>query len=466
MVISKTFAPVLLTVAVSLVMAGCGGGSGGDGDSSAGMAPAAADSVSTPDNSATQNGSSPAGGADQGSSGSATAANGTATQPDGCTTAQYNENGSCHNKTVQSIQPLVIKRFLTGQAYTLSLKTSQNLPVKFASTDSVVCDFVAGELKVFSTGKCMLTLTQEGTSRILPFNDSMTVDVISPDAEASTDINACQAGQITEAERQTFINAINEVRALHHLPKMTYDYEHEDQMMQAALVLTANNRISHYPDSGWTCFSDIAYQGTTTSNLNLGSSSGVFKDTSAGQHVLNWLTEQYSADLGHRRHILNPFLTKTSFGQVLNSRAAGGGSVMSAAMKTIYAGTDSVRTTAAKGVIAYPYENYPIRYFLKSVPLSLSILDNQSGAYSNRTVNFSQAKLTVTRRDTGQVQTISNIKYDNSYTGLPNNLQFNFSAVENDVIYDVKVSNVLVGDVAKDFSYWFKIDSKVEKPAQ
>lgn len=76
-------------------------------------------------------------------------------------------------------------------------------------------------------------------------------------------------------------------------------------------------------------------------------------------------------------------------------------------------------------------------------------------------MDFSQAKLTVTRRDNQQSQTISNIQYDNiSYGLVANNLQFHFSAMEYNVIYDVNVQNVLVDGKAEDYTYWFKVDDQ------
>ncbi|MDH1727851.1 CAP domain-containing protein, partial [Acinetobacter johnsonii] len=59
------------------------------------------------------------------------------------------------------------------------------------------------------------------------------------------------------------------------------------------------------------------------------------------------------------------------------------------------------------------------------------------------------------------VQAISNIQYDNiSYGLLANNLQFHFSAMEYNVIYDVQVQNVLVDGKAEDYVYWFKVDDQ------
>lgn len=56
---------------------------------------------------------------------------------------------------------------------------------------------------------------------------------------------------------------------LHNLPKVRYDQAYEDQMMQASMLLAVNEKTSHYPDGNdGAVFSDIGYQGASTSNLN------------------------------------------------------------------------------------------------------------------------------------------------------------------------------------------------------
>ena len=436
---SKTGTPSIrantLMLVISMVMIGCGGG-GSSGNSG-----------------------SNSGGTDGANDG------GTSPQPVTCSETQYLQAGICKNKTAQRFEPLQIHRFLKGQTYQLNLNTDQDLTVNFSSKSPNICDFEQGELKVLDVGKCTLKLTQVGTSQLLPVNSIMVVDVIEAQAEEHKDLNACQAGRPSEAERQLFINTLNEIRALHNLPKVRYDHTYEDQMMQASMLLAVNEKTSHYPDGTWSCFSDIGYQGTSTSNLNFVQAYQPLASYGADTHLINWLIEKNSASIGHRRHILSPFLTKTAYGEVSNTEAKSVATILGAAMKVIYPyASQSLSTTMPKGVIAYPYHVYPKKFFSKTEPLSLSILVNPQNAYANNQVDFSQAKLVVTRRDNQQVQAISNIQYDNiSYGLLANNLQFHFSAMEYNVIYDVQVQNVLVDGKAEDYAYWFKVDDQSSK---
>lgn len=420
-----------LMLAISMAMVGCGGGSGGNTGSNSGGTDGANDG-------------------------------GTSPQPVICSEKQYLQEGICKNKTAQRFEPLQLHRFLKGQAYQLNLKTDQDLDLSFSSQSPNICDFEQGELKALDVGKCTLTLIQAGTSQLLPVNSTMVVDVIEADAEGHKDLNACQAGRPSEAERQLFINTLNEIRALHHLPKVRYDQVYEDQMMQASMLLAVNEKTSHYPDRTWRCFSDIGYQGASTSNLNFVQAYQPLASYGADTHLINWLIEKNSSSIGHRRHILSPFLTKTAYGEVSNNEAKSVPTILGAAMKVVYPyASQTLSTTIPKGVIAYPYHTYPKKFFAKTEPLSLSILVNPQNAYANNTVDFSQVKLTVTRRDNQHIQTISNIQYDNiSYGLLANNLQFHFNAMQYNVIYDVQVQNVLVDGKAEDYTYWFKVDDQ------
>ena len=432
MMISKSFMPSVLMLAISTVMVGCGGASGSSGGDS-----------SSSNGNATDNSNN----------------GNTNPKPETCSETQYLENGTCKNKSAQTIQPLQISRLLKGQLYQLVLKTNHDLAISFSSNSPSICNFEHGELKALDLGKCNLKLSQTGTTKILPLNTTMTVDVIDADTESKKDLHACQAGRPSESDRQLFINTLNEIRALHNLPKVQYDYEHEDQTMQASMLLAINEKTSHYPDNNWTCFSDIGYQGASTSNLNFVQSYEILERYGPDTHLTNWLIEKNSSNIGHRRYILSPYLTKTAYGEVSNTSGKSFPTILGAAMKTVYPYDSQTLTTAVpKGVIAYPYHNYPEKFFLKSEPLSISILSSPQYAYGNDNVDFSKAKLTVTKRDNQQVQAISNIQYDNINYGLvANNLQFHFTAMEYNVIYDVRVTNVLVGGKVEDYSYWFKV---------
>jgi hypothetical protein len=105
---------------------------------------------------------------------------------------------------------------------------------------------------------------------------------------------------------------------LHGLPSITYDYAHEDEMMQTALILAANNILTHYPESNTNCYSDIGAVGAKTSSLEMGVRQNKY-DYSPAESITNMVHDKlnlFAGDVGHRLWMLNPFLQKSAYGSV------------------------------------------------------------------------------------------------------------------------------------------------------
>lgn len=160
MMISKSFMPSVLMMAISTAMVGCGGGSGGESSSSNG------------------------GGTENPNNGS------TNPKPVTCAETQYLEEGTCRNKAPQNIQAFSLSNLIQGQSYPLSLQTDQGLVVTFSSNTPNICSVSGGELKAHKVGQCNLVLTQAGTAKVLALNSSMTVNV-SCAAEQYLENNVC-----------------------------------------------------------------------------------------------------------------------------------------------------------------------------------------------------------------------------------------------------------------------------------
>lgn len=528
MMISKTFMPSVLMMAISTVMLGCGGGGSG-GDS----------------------GSSNSGGTENSNSGN------TNPKPVTCAETQYLEEGTCKNKVVQNIQSLPLSTLIQGQSYRLSLQTDQGLVVTFSSNTPNICSVNGSELKALKVGQCTLALTQAGTTKVLALNSSMTVNVTcaaeqylennvcvnklkqtiiplkikyiltdsvySLDAESSAklpvtisslstatctysqgelkgigagactlkltqegdaktlpaesqtisfdvfkassmsdapDINNCYAGKLSAKFRNEFLNEINKARTLHGLPSITYDYAREDEMMQTALILAANNILTHYPEANTNCYSDIGAVGARTSSLEMGVRQNKY-DYSPAESITNMVHDKlnlFAGDVGHRLWMLNPFLKKSAYGSVNapSFKDTRFPYVVGTSYKVVYPFDN--QTTAPLGVIAYPYHNYPAKYYMAGSILSISVLTDQKNFFANRNVDYAKANVVVTERSSGAKQKISNIRYEN--IGVPNHIQFNFDDLKLNVIYDVKLSNVLVNGQPKEYSYWFNVNDR------
>lgn len=525
MMISKTFMPSVLMLAISTVMVGCGGGSSGDSSSSNGGGTGNLDNDNP--------------------------------KPVTCAESQYLEEGVCKNKAVQNIQAFSLSNLIQGQRYPLSLQTDQGLAVTFSSNTPNICSVSGSELKALKVGQCTLALTQAGTAKVLPLNSSMTINVtcaaeqyldnnvcvnkfkqtITPlkikyiltesvyslDTESSAkqpvtisslssstctysqgelkgigaglctlkltqegdaktlaadsqsisfdvfkassmsdapDINNCYAGKLSAKFRNEFLNEINTVRALHGLPSVSYDDAREDEMMQTALILAANNILTHYPEANTDCYSDIGVVGARTSSLEMGVRQNK-NDYSPAESITNMVHDKlnlFAGDVGHRLWMLNPFLQKSAYGSVnapsfKDSRFP---YVVGTSYKVVYPFNNA--TTTPLGVIAYPYNNYPAKYYMAGSILSISVLADQKNFFANRNVDYAKATVVVTERSSGAKQKISNIRYEN--IGLPNHIQFNFDDLKPNVIYDVKLSNVLVNGQPKEYSYWFNVNDR------
>ena len=441
--ISKAFMPSVLMLVISTVMVGCGGGgSGGDSSSSNGSGTGNPDNGNTTPN------------PDNGN---------TTPKPVTCTIDQYLENDVCLNKAEQTITPLKIKYILTDSVYSLDTKSSAELPVTISSLSTATCTYSNGELNGIGAGICTLKFTQEGNGKTLAAESkTISFDVFKASSMSATaDINNCYAGKLSESFRNEFLSEMNTVRNLHGLPSIKYDYAREDEMMQTALILAANNILTHYPELNTDCYSDIGAVGAKTSNLELASRS-IMYDYSPAESVRNFTHDKFNVvanNVGHRRWIINPFMEKSAYGSVHAPSIKDNQFpyVVGTSHKTLYSQKNP--TTAKLGVIAYPYHNYPAKYFIEGAILSASILIDQNDYWANKNVDYSKAKLVVTERGGGN-QEIRDISYDNVGMGIPNNIQFYFDGLKNNVIYDVKISNVLVNGQPKDYTYWFKVDDQ------
>lgn len=379
-----------------------------------------------------------------------------------CAADQYLENNVCVTKAKQTITPLKIKYILTESVYSLDIESSAKLPVMISSLSTATCTYSQGELKGIGAGACTLKLTQEGDAKTLPAeSQTISFDVFKASSmSAAPDINNCYAGKLSAKFRNEFLNEINKARTLHGLPSITYDYAREDEMMQTALILAANNILTHYPEPNTDCYSDIGAVGAKTSSLEMGVRQNKY-DYSPAESITNMVHDKlnlFAGDVGHRLWMLNPFLEKSAYGSVNapSFKDTRFPYVVGTSYKVVYPFNHA--TTAPLGVIAYPYHNYPAKYYMPGSILSISILTDQKNFFANRNVDYAKATVVVTERSSGVKQKISNIRYEN--IGVPNHIQFSFDDLKLNVIYDVKLSNVLVNGQPKEYSYWFNVNDR------
>lgn len=135
-------------------------------------------------------------------------------------------------------------------------------------------------------------------------------------------ISVCNEGTLSEDTHNKVIQRINYFRRLVGLNDDCEMDESKHHLYQkAALVMAANSALDHYPPSSWSCWTQDAYDGATSSNLSLTSGTGY--------HSVEALTGQIrdaganNTSVGHRRWILYSKAVKFAHGSTPKSMSLG-----------------------------------------------------------------------------------------------------------------------------------------------
>lgn len=271
-------------------------------------------------------------------------------------------------------------------------------------------------------------------------------------------IAGCQPGQLSPAVTAALLLSLNCIRALHKLPPVTYSSGDEAAAQAAALLQAANDSLSHTPPASWKCYTALGATGSGTSNLYGGYGDGL--DVSGDDAILaGWLIETNNlvADsVGHRRWLLDPFLGSVAYGRVIGASPTQT-RADAAALKVFNNAGSHTAGGALPAYVAYPFGDYPARYFTPGALLSFGVIASSNpNSAANAQVSYAAATVTVRARG-GAALTVSKQSYDNQGYGLPNNLQFAVAGLQAGTSYDVTVAGVVVNGAAQSYSYSFRI---------
>lgn len=124
----------------------------------------------------------------------------------------------------------------------------------------------------------------------------------------------CLEGTITNGIHRKVQQRLNYLRRLAGIPDSCWlDEELNGYCQRAAMLMTANNSLSHMPPENWKCWDQKGYDGARNSNLTLGLSgpAALFSQLEdAGSN---------NAAVGHRRWILFPFRETYGHGSTNNA---------------------------------------------------------------------------------------------------------------------------------------------------
>jgi uncharacterized protein YkwD len=164
----------------------------------------------------------------------------------------------------------------------------------------------------------------------------------------------CTPGESNVEHQQAVIARVNYFRALVDLPAVTLLGAPETgQAQAAALLMSANNALSHAPPSSWLCFSAGGATGAGNSNIALGRNGVAAIDLYMDDAGSN------NTATGHRRWILFPPRAAMTSGDVL------GGNTPPRPANALYVFGPSTTRPATPNGIAWPpagfvpYQNLP-----------------------------------------------------------------------------------------------------------
>jgi S1-C subfamily serine protease len=183
-------------------------------------------------------------------------------------------------------------------------------PIRYAKT---ILDRALAEIKQpTKAGKFLDTSSEEAVRNLAAHELSK----LPPDSQWSGGVASCDPGDINSEYRQAILNRVKWFRLMAGVDEeISLNAEFDLLAQAAALVMMANNQLSHEPDPTWTCFSDDAFTGASNSNLYLGLT---------GPEAINGYIEDLGEDnylVGHRRWILYSALTEIGIGESSKSNA-------------------------------------------------------------------------------------------------------------------------------------------------
>jgi hypothetical protein len=275
------------------------------------------------------------------------------------------------------------------------------------------------------------------------------------------DVTNCKAGVLKQSEMDKALSTVNRIRSLHKLKPVTYEKSTQSASMEGCLNIVASGQSGHVDDPSSACYTPGGGHARKASNLFAGGSSQPMSYYS-DDILIGWMIDDKNADqaneykVGHRRALINPFLTRFSFGRAEGYTKSGSG-YMVASNFHYQDYTDGNANDMPIDFIAFPYENYPIDYINKAFYLSFNAVIDKNNLGNNQNVDYGSTTVTMTTED-GTPVSVNSVKNDNEGWGSYfNNLSWKADGLQNEVKYLVEIKNVKFNNSSKDYSYWFRL---------
>ena len=253
-------------------------------------------------------------------------------------------------------------------------------------------------------------------------------------------IATCDAGDTSADYKAATLRRINWFRAMAGVPAaIQFDATFNAKAQQAAMLMSANNQINHFPPATWRCYNMVAAEAAGKSNLGLGQSGADVVSGYVGDGGAN------NTRVGHRRWILYPQTRMMGTGDVSGAIAAG--TPLTNAMWVQDANVFSTRPAVREDFVAWPPKGY--------TPYTL-VFPRWSFSYPQ--ADFSAATVAMTENGAPiatRKELVENGPGENTLVWLPGSYVDGMTWVKPaaDTVYEVQVGNVLIGGRARSFTY-------------
>jgi uncharacterized protein YkwD len=186
-------------------------------------------------------------------------------------------------------------------------------------------------------------------------------------------ILGCLPGLSALSSNNATLSALNYVRSLAGLAPVTFSAAMNAAAQRAALMMDANDALSHDPSSSWRCWSQTGATAASKSNLAL-----AWPSLKSGQIIDLYMNDigGENVAVGHRRWVLNPFST-----------VMGTGSTSTANALTVIGPTSSTRPNPR--YVAWPTQGY--------FPTTMEPSGRWSLSAGLKSVSFGRARVAVYR---------------------------------------------------------------------
>lgn len=257
-------------------------------------------------------------------------------------------------------------------------------------------------------------------------------------------VATCTPGTTSTEFKERVLGRINYYRAMAGVPSnVSLRDDLSAKAQQMALMMSANNGITHFPPASWSCYTTDGADAADSSNLSLGHTG---PDAVTGQMQDNGTNNTVA---GHRRWILYPHTTQMGTGDVPANNGH-------PAANDLWVLPDAQNATASRPATRDSYVAWPPPGY---VPWQ-TVYPRWSFSYPG--ADFSGASVTMSKNGTPMsvtVEAVANGYGENTLVWYPNGADpvngpgSFFQPASGDDTYAVSVQGVVIGGVQQDFQY-------------